>query len=99
MGEHKIWCYSWHFWLKGLQNGTVGLADGVRDGDADGAEKRLEALALSSVSAPHPLVLHLRVETCESGPAPGSGRDSPELPIDLGRCSAIFHPSFDQYLR
>jgi len=34
----------WRFWLKGLQIATVGLADGFRDGDANGAEKRSEAL-------------------------------------------------------
>ena len=32
MGKHKIWCYSWHFWLKGLQIATVGLADGFPSG-------------------------------------------------------------------
>jgi hypothetical protein len=42
--EHKIWCYFWRFWLKGLQIGTVGLADGFWDGDANGPEKRSEAL-------------------------------------------------------
>jgi hypothetical protein len=47
LGKHKIWCYFWHFWLKGLQIATVGLADGGLDGDADGAEKRSEALALT----------------------------------------------------
>jgi hypothetical protein len=33
--------------LRRLQIATVGLADGVPDGDADGAEKRSEALTLS----------------------------------------------------
>ena len=43
MGEHKIWCYFWRFWLKGPQIATVGVADGFRDGDANNAEKKSEA--------------------------------------------------------
>ena len=47
MGEHKIWCYSWRFRLKGLQIATVGLEDRFRDGDVNGAEKRAETPFLS----------------------------------------------------
>jgi hypothetical protein len=32
LGEHKIWCYFWCFWLKGLQIATVELADGFPGG-------------------------------------------------------------------
>jgi hypothetical protein len=52
MDEHQIWCYFWCFWLKGLQIATVGLADGFRDGHANGAEKRSEAL-VSSLAVKH----------------------------------------------
>ncbi len=47
MREHQILCCFWRFWLKGLQIAAVGLADGFRDRDVNGTEKRSEALILS----------------------------------------------------
>jgi hypothetical protein len=49
LGKHKIWCYFWRFWLKGLQIAAVVLADGVRDEDANGAKKWSDALRLNVV--------------------------------------------------
>jgi hypothetical protein len=50
LGKHKIWCYFWRFWLKGLQIAAVVLADGVRDGDANGAKKWSDALRLNGAT-------------------------------------------------